>query len=92
LGAVLPCYWIYAEVGKVLLQKRSPHSLFQRWIDTYAGDEYVAIVEAVLEITNRIAQKETETTRETMARHFATSTRYEWMFWDMGFRQEKWPV
>jgi thiaminase/transcriptional activator TenA len=25
-------------------------------------------------------------------RHFRTSSRYEWMFWDMGYRKERWPV
>ena len=30
--------------------------------------------------------------RETMRRHFVTTSRYEWMFWDMGWRRETWPV
>jgi thiaminase/transcriptional activator TenA len=25
-------------------------------------------------------------------RHFRTTSRYEWMFWDMGWRRETWPV
>jgi thiaminase/transcriptional activator TenA len=25
-------------------------------------------------------------------RHFRATSRYEWMFWDMGYRQETWPV
>jgi thiaminase/transcriptional activator TenA len=29
---------------------------------------------------------------EAMRRHFVTTSRYEWMFWDMGHRQEQWPV
>jgi thiaminase/transcriptional activator TenA len=27
-----------------------------------------------------------------MRRHAVTTARYEWMFWDMGHRQERWPV
>jgi len=27
-----------------------------------------------------------------MRRHFVTTSRYEWMFWDMGWRREAWPV
>ena len=26
-----------------------------------------------------------------MHRHFRTTSRYEWMFWDMGYRCEQWP-
>jgi thiaminase/transcriptional activator TenA len=24
--------------------------------------------------------------------HFKTTSRYEWMFWDMGYQKETWPV
>jgi thiaminase/transcriptional activator TenA len=24
--------------------------------------------------------------------HFRTTSRYEWMFWDMGLRTERWPI
>ena len=30
--------------------------------------------------------------RDAMLRHFTTTSRYEWMFWDMGYRREAWPV
>ena len=33
-----------------------------------------------------------EPERDRMARHFVTTSRYEWMFWDMGWRREAWPV
>src|SRR5258708_777526 len=46
-AAVLPCYWIYAEVGAELVGRGSPDPRYQRWIDTYAGDEYQTIVAEV---------------------------------------------
>jgi thiaminase/transcriptional activator TenA len=27
-----------------------------------------------------------------MRRHFVTTSRYEWMFWEMGYQRERWPV
>jgi hypothetical protein len=33
-----------------------------------------------------------ETDRQRAIDHFATTARYEWMFRDMGYRQESWPV
>jgi len=27
-----------------------------------------------------------------MIRHFTTTSRYEWMFWNMGQTREGWPV
>ena len=42
LGAVLPCYWIYARVGEALLAESSPDPLYARWIAMYGGDEFQA--------------------------------------------------
>jgi thiaminase (transcriptional activator TenA) len=92
LGAVLPCYWIYWEVGKALLERGSPDPLYQRWIDTYGGEEFAAVVHAVLELTDRIAPDLSPAERRQLAQRFRTSSRYEWMFWDMGHRREGWPI
>jgi thiaminase/transcriptional activator TenA len=92
LGAVLPCYWIYAEVGRALLERGSPDPLYQRWIDTYGGDEYAAVVRQVLELTDRVDADLSGADRDRVRAHFVLTSRYEWMFWDMGWRQERWPV
>jgi thiaminase (transcriptional activator TenA) len=92
LAALLPCYWIYWEVGKELERMGSRDPLFTRWIATYASEEFGSVVRAVLETTDTLAPRLTDEARATMRRHFATTSRYEWMFWDMGHRQEGWPV
>ena len=92
LGAVLPCYWIYWEVGKTLLAEGSPDPLYRRWIDTYGGEEFAAVVRAVLALTDRLAPEWSDRERRRAAEHFAITARYEWMFWDMGYRRERWPL
>ncbi|MDP8972351.1 MAG: hypothetical protein M3N45_04060 [Actinomycetota bacterium] len=42
LGAVLPCYWIYWEVGQTLLEHGSPNPYYRKWIDTCGGEELQA--------------------------------------------------
>ncbi|MGL5157956.1 MAG: TenA family protein, partial [Acinetobacter junii] len=37
LAALLPCFWIYAEVGQDIVQHSVPNNPYQAWIDTYAG-------------------------------------------------------
>ena len=90
LGAVLPCYWIYARVGEELLAAGSPDPLYARWIAMYGGDEYQGVVDAVLAVTDRIGAEPTELAR--MRTHFVVASRYEWMFWDAAYRREVWPV
>jgi thiaminase/transcriptional activator TenA len=92
VGSLLPCYWIYWEVGKSLISKGSSNPLYQRWIDTYGGEEYAEIVKAVLGLTNKVAKNLREDQKKVMKKHFITTSRYEWMFWDMGFKCEQWPV
>lgn len=92
VGAVLPCYWIYAEVGKELIRRGSPDRRYQRWIDTYGGEEFAAVVRDVLAETDAIGALLSPSERDAVGRHFRVASRYEWMFWDMGYRQESWPV
>ena len=90
VGAVLPCYWIYWEVGKELMRRGSPDPRYQRWIDMYGGEDFGAVVTEVLAVTDRLDPGPAERTR--VLRHFRTTSRYEWMFWDMGYCREAWPV
>lgn len=92
LGAVLPCYWIYWEVGKALLERGSPDALYGRWIETYGGEEFAEVVRAVLALADRLGPELSPAERMSAGRHFATTSRYEWMFWDMGYRRERWPI
>lgn len=92
VGAVLPCYWIYREVGRSLHERGSPDPLYQRWIDTYGGEEFDAVVAAVLAVADRIGERIADDERARVRERFVTTSRYEWMFWDMGWRRETWPV
>lgn len=92
LAAVLPCYWIYARVGAALLERGSPDPRFQSWIDSYGGDDFAATVARVLDLTDQTGLA-LDPAAEAVARaHFATTARYEWMFFDAAFRREGWPV
>ncbi|GBC99572.1 Aminopyrimidine aminohydrolase [bacterium HR17] len=92
LGAFLPCYWIYWEVGKALEQRGSPHPLYRRWIETYASAEFEGVVRQVLAVTDRIAATLTDDQRAAMRQHFVTTSRFEWLFWDMAYHREQWRI
>jgi thiaminase/transcriptional activator TenA len=92
LGAFLPCYWIYWEVGKELVKRGSPVAIYQRWIDTYASADFGAVVQQVLALTDQVAATLTAEDRERVTQHFIMTSRFEYMFWDMGYRQQAWEV
>jgi thiaminase/transcriptional activator TenA len=92
LAAVLPCYWIYAEVGAELLERGSTDPRYQRWIDSYGGDEFAATVGEVLALADRTGPTLTPADEAGARAHFVTTARYEWMFFDAAYRREQWPV
>jgi thiaminase/transcriptional activator TenA len=92
VAALLPCYWIYWEVGKALAQRGSPHPFYQRWINTYAADAFGQLVQAVLKVADRVLREQPAYAQEVMVEHVRTTSRYEWMFWEMAWRQETWPI
>ncbi len=92
LAAVLPCYWIYSELGHELLERSSPDPLYVRWIHTYAGEEFDRAVREVLELTDLIGATLSEADQTSAIDCFATAARYEWMFWDAAYQRTGWPV
>ncbi len=92
LGAFLPCYWIYWEVGKALEHRGSPVPMYQQWIQTYSSDAFAETVQRVLALTDRVAAGLTETQRHRTVEHFVMASRFEYMFWDMGYRQQAWDI
>jgi thiaminase (transcriptional activator TenA) len=92
LGALLPCFWIYAEVGRDIHARAAPANAYQAWIDTYAGEEFHAAVRAVIEAADAAAENASPALRERMHAAFTRATQLEWIFWDSAYRLETWPV
>ena len=92
VAAVLPCFWIYWDVGNQIAKNAGADNPYQAWIDTYSDPGFGEAVEAVIAITDRAASKSTDERQEAMLRAFKRSTQYEWMFWDSAYRLEAWPV
>ncbi|WP_292009018.1 thiaminase II [Chryseobacterium sp.] len=91
MAAVLPCFWIYKEVGDHILEhyvnKKNP---YQKWIDTYGGEEFAAAVQQAIEICDKIAENTTEDTRTRMTEAFITASRMEYLFWDAAYKTTLW--
>ena len=57
VAALLPCFWIYWEVGKHLLEVARPGNPYQAWIDTYADEAFADGVRKVIAISDRVASR-----------------------------------
>jgi thiaminase/transcriptional activator TenA len=91
LAAMLPCYWVYQEVGTELKKRGSKNADYQRWIDQYSDESYQNTVAQVIRMMNSEAARLDPAARDRVKHWFTISARYEYMFWDMAWNQETWP-
>jgi thiaminase/transcriptional activator TenA len=90
LAALLPCFWIYREVGRHIFINAIPNNPYQKWIDTYSGIEFDEVVEKAIDLTNRVAKDANQKQLSMMQDAFLMSSRLEWTFWDSAYHLEKW--
>ncbi|SDO18884.1 thiaminase II [Alkalicoccus daliensis] len=93
LAVALPCPWVYLDIGKRLYEEiqGNKRHIFYPWISFYGAQEEPRI-NKTLEWLDKIAEQSTAKECESMRKLFMTGCRMEYMFFDMAYTQQKWPV
>jgi thiaminase/transcriptional activator TenA len=92
-AALLPCLWGFAEIGLALKARGLPaEPRYAKWIEMYADPQFVALADWCRELMDRLAAGVPEAQRRRIEEAFLTSSRYEYLFWEMAWRRETWPV
>ena len=93
LAVLLPCPWTYWEIGKRLLNEVNPDYShpFYEWIHFY-GNRTDSITTKFCARIDEWAMEATEKEKAKMKEHFLISCQLEYMFWDMAYKLEEWPV
>jgi thiaminase/transcriptional activator TenA len=91
VAALLPCFWIYWDVGSRIAKRAAPDNPYRAWIDTYADQGFGEAVRMVIGITDRAASATTSAVQARMMTAFVRCTQYEWLFWDGAYKQRGWP-
>lgn len=92
LVALMPCVLGYGEIGQRLAGESAPDTPYRPWIDTYAGVEYQqACVDAGALLDRAIARRLGDQLQSSprwpaLVERFATASRLEAAFWDLGQR------
>lgn len=91
MAAVLPCFWIYQEVGDSIYKNQlSEDNPYQKWIDTYAGKEFKELVIKAINICDSVAENCTPQQQERMTQAFVEASKLEFMFWDSAYQLKTW--
>ncbi|TCM59889.1 thiaminase/transcriptional activator TenA [Acinetobacter calcoaceticus] len=101
IAALLPCFWIYAEVGKDIINNANQNTAnegeaaqdnpYQAWIDTYAGEEFNLAVDKVKDIIDQVAARCDADTIEKMHQAYTKGAELEWLFWESAYDLRTWP-
>lgn len=89
LAGLLPCFWIYREVGNYIFKICKKNNPYEKWIQLYSSPEFSLLVDKALEITDRLASTAGEIAKEEMTKAFLFSSKLEWMFWDDAYHLRK---
>ena len=86
LASVLPCMWIYNQVGlHILNHSKLEGNPYKEWILEYGQEEFTTGVNKVLKMIDGWAAKADKETREMMDHYYLKSALYEYAFWDYGY-------
>lgn len=86
LAALLPCMWVYNEVGRFIVSIADlDGNPYREWISEYSDDAFTEGVRAVLEMADGYAAAADDATRMEMTRLFVEAAQFEYDFWDYGY-------
>ena len=92
LAAMLPCFWMYREIGRDIHARAKPDHPYRAWIDTYSGEDFAGAVDEMIAATDAFAAETGAKAVDAMHAAFTRAAQLEWMFWDSAHRDAGWPV
>lgn len=92
LCAMLPCMWGYMEIGQYLARtfKKSETNPYQNWIDMYSSESYEEDKTYYLNLLDEFATCKSKSELDHMEEIFITTSKYEYLFWNMSYNLEGW--
>lgn len=85
-AAILPCYWLYEEVGAVLSSQNHVDHPYAEWLSMYGGEEFAAEVARSLAEVERAFEAASPAQRVCAARAYLSACVYEREFFDQAHR------
>lgn len=88
VASLLPCFWVYQQVGQRALAQKTVNNPYQDWIDLYASPEFNTSVDLAINTLNELGETASAHTTENMLAAFQRATQLEYCFWRGAYAQE----
>ncbi|EDL65278.1 Transcriptional activator tenA [Bacillus sp. SG-1] len=92
--ALLPCMWSYWEIGKDLsrIKGATSHEFYGEWVSMYSSEEFGSLSKWLISLLNEITAGKNDEELQRLEEIFLNTSRFEYMFWDMAYNGEMWPI
>lgn len=84
VGALLPCFWIYADVGTRLAEVSHSGHPYARWLATYSDRVFRESTVSAVRILETVLERSAADVRTVICEAFRESTRREYEFFAAG--------
>jgi hydroxymethylpyrimidine kinase/phosphomethylpyrimidine kinase len=85
VAALLPCFWIYTDLGTRLATQRHPEHPFDDWLASYADPAFAVATEQAIGFADAAARASAPVRVEAMRVAFARSVDHEYAFFAQPF-------
>lgn len=92
--SLMPCQWGYAEIGAMLAREGdvTEANPYVDWIRAYSSEDFQEISKWLCDLLDGLAGGLPCLQKKLLSEIFLTSSRYEYLFWNMSYKQETWAV
>jgi len=94
LSLIMPCMQLYLEIAEKIGDEEGIKKIpaYSKWLATYQTKEYADLVDWLNRLLNKYSQGSSQWEISRMRTLYLTSSRYEYMFWDMAYKLEGWRI
>ena len=90
IAAILPCYWLYADIGHKYRDEKPEEEIYRNWIQMYASDWFQESTQEMIELVDDLAERASADEKEKIIEQFVIAKEYELAFWEMSYTFETW--
>jgi len=91
LATVFPCAWTYSDWARSLKKQYADKlgsNPYKSWIEMYASDDFAESFEWFYDTLDNLTANMTDAQRNNIADIFISSVEFEYLFWDMAYKQQ----
>jgi thiaminase/transcriptional activator TenA len=93
VAVLLPCMWGFSEIGQRLARQPRPRDeRYAKWVEMYSSPEFVELAVWCRDLLDRLVNGLPERELLKLEETFLTSSRFEWSFWEMAWKMERWAI